>query len=116
MNFPIPWPIKFAEKDPLPGSEDQFPRLNEDDLGTSHETGLDMGWGIPFHVAIPVLKGNDLVQLHDHILYDAWVRIFIDRYSSGGMRDKDDAAPIFHSRFFYSLLDPTGHIDEFGPR
>jgi len=112
MDLPTSRPVKFTEEDPLPGSKDQLPRFDKDHLRTSDQTGLDMSRRIPFHVAILILEGNDLIQLHDDILNDGWIRIFIDRHASGGMRDKDDADSICHSCFFDSLLHRTCDINK----
>jgi len=72
-----------------------------------------MGWGISFQVAILVLKENDFVQRHDHIVNDAWVRILIDRDRRSGVGDKDDAESILYLCFFHGLLNRTGDINEF---
>ena len=63
--------IKLAEKDFLPGPQNQTAVFNNHCNRAADNRRFDMAVGVSFHVTIPVVRGNQLIQLPNNISTDS---------------------------------------------
>jgi hypothetical protein len=110
-----PGAVEFAEKDALPGSEEQLAVFNQQCLGGADQGRFDMGVGIPFGMGEVRGIGNHLVEESADIRLDSRVGPFVDNNAGGGMEHEEMADPVEDAGNTQQFKDIAGDVDEFRP-
>ena len=97
MQLPLPGAVKLTEINTLPGAKNRPTILQRNKFARSDKRTFQVRGTVTFKMVVAILKGNDLVQLHDHVTGDIGVGIFINGNGSGCMWDKevDDTVTTF---------------------
>jgi hypothetical protein len=87
--------VKFTEKDLLPGAERQLLVVDKEGERAAHKGGHDVGGRVPFKVLVGKMQWHYFLQTGKDVIFDHWVKSFIDGQSSSGMGIKQIADPLF---------------------
>ncbi len=110
--LPVPWPIEFTKKDPLPCAKGQPALMDQDHLRASCQGSLDMCCGIPLEVPVTIIPGDKFLQHSPKVLSDIRIGCLVDRYSGSCMRNENIAYPLVYSRLTNFFIYKTCNINQ----